>query len=245
MHKIKVAGLLLVLAVFMGGISQKASADFMTEKQVNIQTNVIEGFEEKDAWQVKFSKFRCRNWNQEKKDAPDESASWLTWIEATADKIDILPDGLPRDVRGTKEKTIMAVKGCFDTKGYNWIVLEPKKPLIPQGITRAIDLWVWSSGYNYDAYVVIKNWQGFYYSLYMGNLSYYGWKNLRAEIPYTVSQLTQYVPRVKPIEVVRIKLVAAPHEKPDGFYAYFDYMQTQSDIYVPRYSGDALSENKW
>ncbi len=242
MRRFKILTLFLVLFFLIGGIS-KMSQGF--GDGVNIQTSVIEGFEKKDSWVVKFSKFRCRNWNNEAKEKPDDTLSWISWKEATPETLDILPDGLPREKRGKDEKTIMGAKACFDVKGYNWVVLEPKTPLIANGVTKAIDMWVWSSGYDYDIYLTVKSWKGFFYSLYMGNLSYYGWKNLRAEIPGYISQDTKYVPRVKPIQVVRIKLISSPHEKADGFYIYFDYMQTQTDIYVERYSGDALSTKKW
>jgi hypothetical protein len=212
---------------------------------VNIQTRKIEGFEEKGGWEVKFSKFRCRNWNNEDKEKPDDAQSWITWIEANEAEGNILPDGLPPEVRGKEEKTVMGIKACFSNKGYNWIVVEPKKQILLNGITKAVDLWVWGAGYDYDLYIVLKNWQGLYYSLYMGNLKYYGWRNLRVEIPDYISQYTQYVPRLKPLEIIRLKLIANPNEKPDDFYVYFDYMQAQVDVYEERYNGDGLNKKRW
>lgn len=232
----------LLLSVFLvGGVSELAKG---FGQAVNIQTLRIEGFEEKNGWEVKFSKFRCRNWNNEDKEKPDETQSWISWVESNGSD-GILPDGLPKDLRGKEEKTVMGVKACFDVKGYNWITLEPKKPLFSKGITKALDLWVWGSGYNYNLYIVVKNWRGFYYSLYAGNLKYYGWKNLRVDIPHYISQYTKYVPRIKPLQIVRLKLVASADEKPSDFYAYFDYMQIQSDVYEERYNGDALNKKRW
>lgn len=233
---------LLFSGLLVGGMAKLAKG---FGQAVNIQTIKLEGFEEKNAWDIKFSKFRCRNWNNQDKEKPDQTSTWIQWIEANEKNQNILPDGLPIDQRGKSEKTVMGVKGCFDVKGYNWIVLEPKKPVVSKGITRAIDLWVWGSGYDYDLYLVIKNYQGYYYSMFMGNLKYYGWKNLRVEIPNYVKQYTKYVPRVKPIQVVRMKLIANPSEKSDDFYAYFDYMQAQTDIYEERYNGDGLNKNRW
>ena len=233
---------LFISSILIGGVS-KLAVGF--GQAVSIQTFVIEGFEKKDAWEVKFSKFRCRNWGHKQKDKPDETKTWVNWVEATSDDSGFFPDGLPKELRGKQEKTIMGIKGCFDVKGYNWIVVEPKAPIFSRGITKAIDLWVWGSGYNYDLYIIIKNWRGFYYSLWMGNLRYYGWRNLRVEIPHYVSQYTNYVPRIKPLQIVRLKLVAAPSEKPDDFYAYFDYMQVQTDIYEERYNGDGLNKKRW
>lgn len=238
-------GVLLVTGLLIGGASQIARS--YTQAAMNVQTFAIEGFETKEGWTAKFSKFRCKTWaNQPKEgDAADEANSWLTWIEATPEDQSILPDGLAKEVKGTTEKTVMGVKGCFDVKGYNWIVLEPKEPVYSRGISRAIDLWVWGSGYNYDLYIVVKNWQGYYYSLFMGNLKYFGWKNLRVEIPAGISQYTNYIPRIRPLEIVRLKLISSPDEKPDDFYAYFDYMQVQTDVYEERYSGDGLNNKKW
>lgn len=242
MRKLKVFMMFLLLAGLSGGISQISNG---FGDAVNIQTQPIEGFEKKGDWEVKFSKFRCRNWGHQDKEKPDESQTWISWIEAKDVNDAILPDGLPKNLKGKEEKTVMGVKGCFDVKGYNWIAVEPKTPIKSVGITKAFDLWVWGSGYNYDLYLVIKNWQGFYYSLYMGNLKYFGWRNLRADVPAGISQFTTYVPRIKPLEIVRIKLISAPEEKPDDFYAYFDYMQLQTDIYEERYNGDALNTQKW
>jgi len=241
MQKLKVFMMFLLLLGLTGGISQISNG---FGDAVNIQTQLIEGFQEKGAWEVKFSKFRCRNWNNVDKEKADETQTWINWIDASSD-ISLLPDGLPKEARGKTIKMVMGVKACFDVKGYNWLVVEPKKPLQTVGITRAIDLWVWGSGYNYDLYIVVKNWQGFYYSLYMGNLKYFGWRNLRAEIPAGISQWTTYIPRVKPLEIVRLKLISAPDEKPDDFYAYFNYMQVQTDIYEERFNGDGFNNQKW
>jgi hypothetical protein len=227
-----------------------------SENAQNIQTRVIEGFEKPGSWEVKFSKFRSPQFSrkivgythpdaQAAPGRPEDSQSWVSWFQATERDFSFLPDGLPPEVRGRSEKTIMGVRASFEIRGYNWIVVQPKKPLPLEGIVKSLDCWVWGAGYDYDVEFVVRDYHGFYHTLLAGSLTHYGWKNFRVKIPGWIPQKQQWLPKNRPLTFIRFKITAKPFAREDNFHVYFDYMQVQTDIYRERFNGDDLIKLDW
>jgi len=247
--------LILIFLCVLGIASTQRSFSLVQSAQ-NIQTRVIEGFETPGTWEVKFSKFRSPYFDKVEREAPptegqtqqrqpEDSQSWLAWFTATERDFSFLPDGLPPEVRGRTEKTILGVRATFEVKGYNWIVVQPKKPLPLYGIVKSLDVWVWGGGYDYDVEFIVKDYFGFYHTLAAGDLKHYGWKNLRVTVPEWVPQAQQYLPRTRPLTFIRFKITSKPFEREDNFHAYFDYIQVQTDIYTERFNGDDLVNLDW
>lgn len=247
----------IILYIVWGFLLVLSSLKSFTQQQEtqNIQTRVIEGFETPGTWEVKFSKFRSPTFkkiepghtNPEAQQTiqPEDSQSWIAWFQASDRDFSFLPDGLPPDVRGITEKTILGVRATFEVPGYNWIVIQPKKPLPLYGIVKSLDCWVWGGGYNYDIEFIVMDYQGFYHTLPAGTINHYGWKNFRVQIPGWIPQKQRWLPRSKPLTFVRFKITSQPNAREDNFHVYFDYMQVQTDIYVERFNGDELVKLNW
>jgi hypothetical protein len=108
----------------------------------------------------------------------------------------------------------------------------------------SLSLWVWSPNYAYDVFITVRNEQGYFYNLYMGNLSYFGWRNLKMNIPRYVFPTDKHVSSTK-LQIVRIRVVSTPGEDSKGFYAYFDLMQVVHGNQTKTYAGNTLSNNRW
>ena len=230
---------------------------FSATRAQNIQTRVIEGFEKMGTWEVKFSKFRSPQFSRrqvgythpsaqnQQNVRPEDSQSWLSWFTANERDFSFLPDGLPPDVRGRTEKRIMGVRASYEIKGYNWVVVQPKKELKLYGIVKSLDCWIWGAGYSYDIAFIVKDYFGFYHTLNAGTLKHYGWKNFRVRIPGWIPQRQPWLPRTRPLKFVRFKITSRPYAREDNFHVYFDYMQVQTDIYRERFNGDNLVNLDW
>jgi hypothetical protein len=110
------------------------------------------------------------------------------------------------------------------------------------GKTQALDFWIWGANYNYELEIHLEDYNGITHILPAGNLKFFGWRNLRVNIPNYISQEQQYTPSVQPLKFIRFKIIANPDERPDNFHIYFDYMQAMTDLYQETYFGRELDD---
>ncbi len=246
----------LLLSLFAVIMIILGSMTSFSDDAQNIQTRVIEGFETPGTWEVKFSKFRSPHFKKKiigytspeakkKVGPPEDSQSWISWFQARDNDLSFLPDGLPPELRGKSEKTIMGVRANYEIPGYNWFVVQPKKPLDLYGVVKSLDCWIWGAGYTYDVQFIVRDFKGFYHVLPAGTLDHYGWKNFRVSIPHWVPQRQKWIPKNKPLKFIRFKVIGRPTSREDNLHVYFDYMQVQTDIYVQRFNGDDLIKLNW
>jgi len=231
---------------------------------VNIQAYCVSDFgDEKDQsnniiWKARFSRFAKPSDPTKEMSPPDPNACSATYMTGK-------PLGLPEEIN-VKQKWCLGIKAQFLKKGYNWIEIYPVKssnnivggdgkpnnnqegslypiPLI--GIIKSLDMWVWGGNYHYWLEMYVQDFRGFLHRLPAGDINFVGWKNLRTEIPGYVPQYERRVPFLKSLTLQLIKLWSYPDERVDQFYCYFDYLQAQTDVYIERFNGDDLANNKW
>ena len=196
-------------------------------------------------WKVDASKFASH--------IKDESYPKLTYVPSW-------PMALFGSNRENREINSLGVWGKFDRRGYNWIDLypvktgggdgdnknkdeEPEHFEIPiPGRINYLDMWVWGSNLNYYIEAYFRDHQGVVYSLYMGNLAYQGWKNLRVRIPTNIPQTKRVLPRLAGLTFVKFRLWTTPVERVDNFYVYFKQMKVLTDTFESLYDGDDLAD---
>ncbi len=242
----------------------------------NIIYAKIDGFEEKNSWIVKFSKFRSMTWKEEtetKKYLP--ANKWLKWIKADDSKAlyerkYLVPPGVYRNPYLKDEVSILSVRGRWDRRGNNWLALlpsnrrvseqdknseslnlelyekdklKPDKYIILPGKTYELYCYFWGMGYNYKVEIHVQDYLGNYYVLPGSYLNFYGWRNVRFDVPSYVKQDSRLLPRVRSLRLVQIKIVAAENEVSKGFYTYVDYLHSRCDIYERSFFGSRLKRD--
>jgi hypothetical protein len=177
----------------------------------------------------------------------DSKENWIRWFSKDQFPVERQSDAFPNALSKEdleKEKTILGIKSCWISRAFNWVAIEPKAPLYTPDNPVSLSLWVWSPNYAYDVFITVRNEQGYFYNLYMGNLSYFGWRNLKMNIPRYVFPTDKHVSSTK-LQIVRIRVVSTPGEDSKGFYAYFDLMQVVHGNQTKTYAGNTLSNNRW
>ena len=255
-YKIRVFMRLVALSVFCLSASVLFPFGFSKDgsSSVNLQTFCISDFGDTNdvtegiVWRSKYSRFQKY---------ADEKGVYCTNVY-----VEGKPVGLDKRF-DESQKYALALKASFIKKGYNWIELYPVKvqgsvgqPPDPntqgevttlplQGVVKSLDLWIWGGNYDYDFSFHLLDYKGYLHIVEAGNIEYVGWKIIQTAVPPYIPQAETQVPFLKPIRLVAIKLLASPEERVDQFYAYFDYMQVQTDVYMERFNGDDLAENVW
>jgi len=160
--------------------------------------------------------------------------------------LDVWPQSLFR--RGTDIKSF-GINGGFDRQGYNWIDIYPVQPdgetpfEIPlPGRVRYLDLWVWGSNLNYLLEAYVKDNQGITHVIKVGDLSFQGWRNLRANIPSNVRQGKRILPAHAPLKFVKFRIWTQPRERVDNFYVYLKQFKILTDTHESFFDGDELAD---
>ena len=149
------------------------------------------------------------------------------------------------------------VWGKFDRRGYNWVDIYPVKPgtadaaegpeafeiPLPGRIT-ALDMWVWGSNLNYYMEIYLKDHNGVVHTLFLGDIAYTGWKNLRVRVPTHISQSKRILPHLAGLHFVKFRIWTMPMERVDNFYVYFNQFKVLTDIFESLYDGDELGDPK-
>jgi len=151
--------------------------------------------------------------------------------------------------------TSLGVWGKFDRRGYNWIDVYPAVPGTGQngedpepfeiplpGRVQYLDMWVWGSNLNYYLEAFVRDYQGVVHTLYLGNLAYQGWRNLRVKIPNSIPQYKRVLPRYAGLTFVKFRIWTTPVERVDNFYVYFNQLKVLTDTFESMFDGDDLAD---
>jgi hypothetical protein len=154
--------------------------------------------------------------------------------------------------RQGKDLKSLGIWGKFDRQGYNWIDIYPtagdggedEGPVeIPiPGRAQSFDMWIWGSNLNYYLEVYVRDYQGVVHTLYLGNIAYEGWRNLRVQLPRSIPQAKRVLPRLAALSFVKFRLWTQPAEVANDFRVYLDQFRVTTDTFESIYDGDELAD---
>jgi len=258
------------LALFLAGMALAAFGDEFT---VSLESRVLETFDNTEdsiyVWHKEASRYAVGK-DPADKDNPSfaklglEDGDFFPKIT----HFDIWPMALFRNNRDNKELRSLGIWGKFKRMGYNWIDIyptlkaegddgEPYEIPIP-GRVRYLDLWAWGSNLNFYIEAYLRDEQGVVHIIYLGNLGYQGWKNLRAAVPTNIPQRRRIM--VDPaaintlatedrnaifLKFIKFRIWTTPREAVGNFYVYLDQFKVLTDTFVSLYDGDDLTDPDW
>ena len=255
--KVKSKILISIFLLLFLSLSILVTADETTQ---NLETRILETFDEDPTsrWVAIGSKFAFRE--------IDENGNEIQYPLTAS--VNTYPEALFGYKADGEGKNVLGVRCRFTRQGYNYVEIMPVKvadadaeerdivyidgsgtqyeadPIPISGRVRLFDVWVWGSNYNYylEAHFV-DSW-GLSHVIRMGDLRFGGWKNLSADIPGSISQATNYIPRSKPLSFTKFVLWTRPTEVVDDYYIYLDQIKVLTDIFETRFDGDALTDGE-
>lgn len=84
-----------------------------------------------------------------------------------------------------EDSKVLGVKVEFFRRGINSFYITSTRPIPIEGVTKTISLWVAGRNMDHDMYVLIQDYFGNNFELYLGNLGFSGWKKLTVAVPPT------------------------------------------------------------
>jgi hypothetical protein len=218
-------------------ISFTAALIMAEEITKNITSAILESFDQPDtaSWIVQGSKFAT-------KDFPQMSL------------VRVWPDALMGKNKENKDYYALGVHAKFDRMAYNYIEIIPAKKgsdgklvqstLSIPGRARSIDLWVWGANFNYYMEAHVRDFQGVDHVLPLGDLKFIGWRNLSADIPGSIPQSRNTIPKYQGLEITEFVVWTRPTEKVDDFYVFLDQVKVLTDLFETRFDGDNLADTE-
>jgi hypothetical protein len=137
------------------------------------------------------------------------------------------------------DKYVLGTRVDFLRRGYNSFTVYPIRPIPIEGITKTISMWIVGRNFNHEIKLLIQDFFGHDYELYMGKLNFQGWKKLTVAIPpqaddgvHGVVQRNYHYNNQMGIKVTGFRIDCDPMEAYGSYYLYFDDMRAVTDLFA-------------
>jgi hypothetical protein len=137
------------------------------------------------------------------------------------------------------DKYVLGTRVDFLRRGYNSFTVYPIRPIPIEGITKTISMWIVGRNFNHEIKILIQDFFGHDYELYMGKLNFQGWKKLTVAIPpqaddgvHGVVQRNYHYNNQMGIKVTGFRIDCDPMEAYGSYYLYFDDMRAVTDLFA-------------
>jgi len=189
------------------------------------------------SWDLRASKFATKTTDN---DGNEEQYPRSTYVDAWP----VALFGF-RPPEGVKS---FGINGRFDRRGYNWIDVipvdtdgAPFEIPIP-GRVRQMDLWVWGSNMNLYMEAYVRDLNGVVHAIRMGDLNYFGWRNLRVNVPGHIRQSRRVLPSLAQLQFVKFRIWTMPNENVNNFFVYFKQFKVLTDLFETFFDGQDLAD---
>lgn len=132
---------------------------------------------------------------------------------------------------------VLGVKVEFFRRGINSFYITSQRPIPVEGVTKTVSVWVCGRNQDHDLFLLVEDYFGRSYELYLGNLGFSGWKKLTCVIPPTpdgehgIVQSSPYYGDRPGLRVIGFRVDCDPMLARGAYYVYFDDLRAVTDLY--------------
>jgi len=143
-------------------------------------------------------------------------------------------DGEEEDENDTQ---VLGVRVDFFKRGINSFTITSQRPIPIEGTTKVVSMWVCGRNQSHDMYLLVQDYFGRSYELYMGNLGFTGWKKLSCVIPPSIDgehgivQSSAYYGDKPGLRIVGFRVDCNPMQARGSYYLYLDDLRCVTDLY--------------
>ena len=141
---------------------------------------------------------------------------------------------------GEEDQVDVMALGCkveFYHRGINSIYVTAVRPIPIEGIAKTVSVWMAGRNQDHDVYLLVQDYYGSNFELYLGNLGFSGWKKLTVAIPpspdgeHGIVQSSPYYGDRPGLRVVGFRIDCNPMLARGTYYVYFDDLRAVTDLY--------------
>ena len=137
------------------------------------------------------------------------------------------------------DKFVLGTRVDFLKRGYSDFTIYPSRPIPIEGITKTISIWVVGRNYNHELKLLLEDFFGRPFELYVGKLNFQGWKRLTVAIPPQaedgfngIVQRNYHYNNHMGIKITGFRIDANPWEAYGSYYVYFDDLRAVTDLFA-------------
>ena len=138
------------------------------------------------------------------------------------------------DAEDTK---VLGVKVEFFRRGVNSFYIRSARPIPIEGVTKTVSVWVTGRNQGHTLTLLVQDYYGHNFELYMGKLDFSGWKQLKVAIPpspdgvHGIVQSDAYLGDRPGLRIVGFRVDCDPMLARGSYYLYFDDLRAVTDVY--------------
>jgi len=136
------------------------------------------------------------------------------------------------------DSKVYGVRVDFFRRGYNSFTVSSVKPLPIEGIAKTVTVWVVGRNYNHTMKLILEDYWGNQFELYVGKLNHSGWKKMTVAIPPAnpdgrsgIIQKDYHYGTRMGLKIVGFRVDCDPTDAYGSYYMYFDDLRSVSDLY--------------
>lgn len=133
---------------------------------------------------------------------------------------------------------VFGVKVEFYKRGYNTFSINAVKPLPVEGISKTVSVWVVGRNYRHTMNLLLEDYWGNKFELYMGRLNHSGWKLMTVAIPPQnpdgksgIVQKDYHYGSNMGLKIVGFRVECDPEDAYGSYFIYLDDLRVVSDLY--------------
>ena len=149
-----------------------------------------------------------------------------------------MKEPLPEDEGNEDLDTqVLGVRVDFFRRGVNSFNIMAGRPMPVEGTVKTVSMWVCGRNQSHDMYLLIQDYFGRNYEVYMGNLGFSGWKKLTAVImpspdgEHGIVQSSAYYGDKPGFKILGFRVDCNPIQAKGSYYLYLDDLRAVTDLY--------------
>lgn len=136
-----------------------------------------------------------------------------------------------------EDTQVLGVKVEFFRRGVNSFYINAQRPIAIEGVTKTVSVWVCGRNQGHDMFLLVEDYFGRNYELYMGNLGFSGWKKLTCVVPpspdseHGIVQRSAYYGNKPGLRIIGFRVDCNPMLARGTYYMYLDDLRCVTDLY--------------
>ncbi|MCH5290376.1 MAG: flagellar filament protein FlaA [Treponema sp.] len=137
----------------------------------------------------------------------------------------------------TEDSKVLGVKVEFFRRGVNSFFVTAARPVPIEGITKTVSVWICGRNMSHTIWLMVQDYNGNNFEVYLGSLEFSGWKKLTTAIPpspdgeHGIVQQSVYHGDKPGLRIVGFRIDCNPMEARGSYYLYFDDLRAVTDLY--------------
>jgi hypothetical protein len=146
---------------------------------------------------------------------------------------------------------VFGVKVEFFRRGVNSFYITAQRPIPIEGVTKTVSVWVCGRNMAHNIWLLVQDYNGNDFEIWLGSLEFSGWKKLTTAIPpspdgeHGIIQQSAYHGDRPGLRIVGFRVDCNPMEARGSFYMYLDDMRAVTDLYDMQNKDDDDMMDNW